>query len=46
MEGLIAKFAMIAPAYAEDDLDGTYDGILASATLDARALANARETRS
>jgi hypothetical protein len=26
--------------------DGTYDGILASAALDAQALANARETRS
>ena len=46
MEGLIAKFALIASGYAEDDLDGTYDGILASAALDAQALANARETRS
>jgi hypothetical protein len=42
MEGLIAKFAMIAPAYADDDLDGTYDGILASAALDAQALAKTR----
>jgi hypothetical protein len=35
-----------SPANVEDDLDGTYDGILASAALDAQALANARETRS
>jgi hypothetical protein len=42
MEGLIAKFAMIAPAYSEDDLDGTYDGILASAALDVQALVNVR----
>ena len=41
MEGLIAKIALIASGYAEDDLDGTYDGILASAALDAQALANA-----
>ena len=46
MEGLIAKITLIASGYAEDDLDGTYDGILASAALDAQALANARETRS
>ena len=46
MEGLIAKIALIASGYAEDDLDGTYGGILASAALDAQALANARETRS
>jgi hypothetical protein len=46
MEGLIAKIALIASGYAEDDLDGTYDGILASAALEAQALANARETRS
>jgi hypothetical protein len=46
MEGLIAKFALIASGYSEDDIDGTYDGILASAALDAQALANARETRS
>jgi hypothetical protein len=46
MEGLIAKIALIASGYAEDDLDGTYDGILASAALDAQAPANARETRS
>ena len=26
MEGLIAKIALIASGYAEDDLDGTYDG--------------------
>jgi hypothetical protein len=42
MEGLIAKIALIASGYAEDDLDGTYDGILASAALDAQALANVR----
>jgi hypothetical protein len=36
MEGLIAKIALIASGYAEDDLDGTYDGILASAALDAQ----------
>ena len=41
-EGLIAKILLIASGYAEDDLDGTYDGILASAALDAQALANAR----
>ena len=46
MEGIVAKVVLIASGYAEDDLDGTYDGILASAALDARALANARETRS
>jgi hypothetical protein len=34
----------IWPGYAEDDLDGTYDGILASAALDAQALANALST--
>jgi hypothetical protein len=37
-EGLIAKITLIASGYAEDDLDGTYDGILASAALDAQAL--------
>jgi hypothetical protein len=37
-EGLLAKFTLIASGYAEDDLDGTYDGILASAALDAQAL--------
>jgi len=42
MEGMVAKFALIASGYAEDDLDGTYDGILASAALDTQALANAR----
>ena len=42
MEGLIAKIALIASGYAEDDLAGTYDGILASAALDAQALVNAR----
>jgi hypothetical protein len=46
MEGMVAKIALIASGYAEDDLDGTYDGILASAALDAQALANASETRS
>jgi hypothetical protein len=44
MEGMVAKFALIASGYAEDDLDGTYDGILASAALAAQALTNARET--
>jgi hypothetical protein len=38
-EGLVSKFTLIASGYAEDDLDGTYDGILASAALDAQALA-------
>jgi hypothetical protein len=46
MEGMVAKIALIASGYSEDDLGGTYDGILASAALDAQALANARETRS
>jgi hypothetical protein len=41
-EGLIAKLAMIAPAYADDASEGTYDGILASAALDAQALAKTR----
>jgi hypothetical protein len=41
-EGLLAKFALIASGYAEDELDGTYDGILASAALDAQSLANVR----
>jgi hypothetical protein len=47
-EGLLAKFTLIASGYAEDELDGTYDGILASAAVDAQSLANARigETRS
>jgi hypothetical protein len=39
-EGLIAKLAMVWPAYADDALDGTYDGVVASAVRDARALAN------
>ena len=38
-EGLVAKLAMIAPAYADDALEATYDGILVSAALDAQALA-------
>ena len=42
MVGLIAKFALIASGYSEDDIDGTYDGILASAALDAQALVNVR----
>jgi hypothetical protein len=42
MEGLIAKIALIASGYSEDDIDGTYDGILASAALDAQALVNVR----
>jgi hypothetical protein len=37
--GMVAKFALIASGYDEDDLDGTYDGILASAALDGQALA-------
>jgi len=41
-EGLVAKLDLIAPGYADDDLEGSYDGILASAALDAQALANAR----
>ena len=41
MEGMVAKFVLIASGYAEDDIDGTYDGILASAAVDAQALANA-----
>jgi hypothetical protein len=41
-EGLIAKLASIAPGYADDELDGTYDGILASAALDAQALTKVR----
>ena len=46
-EGLVAKLATIAPAYADDGVDGTYDGILASAALDAQALAQkAGEARS
>jgi hypothetical protein len=39
-DGLIAKLAMVWPAYTDDDLDGTYDGVLASAARDAQALAN------
>jgi hypothetical protein len=30
---------LIASGYSEDDIDGTYDDILASAALDAQALA-------
>jgi hypothetical protein len=41
-EGLVAKIAFVAPAYVDDELNGTYDGILASATHDAQALVNAR----
>jgi hypothetical protein len=41
-EGLFAKIAFVAPDYVDDELNGTYDGILASAALDAQALANAR----
>ena len=41
MEGMLAKIALIASGYTEDDLDGIYDGILASAALDAQALAKA-----
>jgi hypothetical protein len=37
-EGLVAKLALIASGYADDDLSGTYDGILASAARDAQAL--------
>jgi hypothetical protein len=39
-EGLIAKLAMVWPAYADDELDGTYDGVVASAVRDAHALVN------
>jgi hypothetical protein len=39
-EGLLAKFTLIASGYAEDELDGTYDGILESAAIDAQSLAN------
>jgi hypothetical protein len=39
-EGLIAKLAMVWPAYADDELDGTYDGVVVSAVRDAHALAN------
>jgi hypothetical protein len=35
-EGLIAKLAMVWPAYADDELDGTYDGVVASAVRDAK----------
>jgi hypothetical protein len=46
-EGLVAKLAMIASPYADDGVEGTYDGILASAALDAQALAlKAGEARS
>jgi hypothetical protein len=41
-EGLFAKIAFVAPAYVDDELNGIYDGILASATHDAQALVNAR----
>jgi hypothetical protein len=41
-EGLIAKLALVAPGYADDEPEGTYDGILASAVLDAQALVNVR----
>jgi hypothetical protein len=41
-EALLAKFTLIASGYAEDELDGTYDGVLASAALDAQSLANVR----
>jgi hypothetical protein len=37
-EGLIAKLAMAWAAYADDELDGTYDGVVASAVRDAQAL--------
>jgi hypothetical protein len=46
-DGLIAKILMISSAYCEDDLEGSDDGILASAALDARTLTNAaRNARS
>jgi hypothetical protein len=41
-EGILAKLILIASGYSEDDLDGNYDGVLASAALDAQALAKAR----
>ena len=38
-QGQIAKLAAVAPGYADDEPEGTYDGILlASAVLDAQAL--------
>jgi hypothetical protein len=42
LDGLVAKIAFVAPAYVDDELNGTYDGIFASATHDAKALVNAR----
>jgi hypothetical protein len=42
-EGMVAKLALIASGYFDDDLEGTYDGILASVAIDAKALVvNAR----
>jgi hypothetical protein len=35
-EGLVAKLAMVWSAYGDDELDGTYDGVLASAVRDAQ----------
>jgi hypothetical protein len=37
-EGLTAKLALVASAYADDELSGTYDGILASVARDALML--------
>jgi hypothetical protein len=39
-EGLVAKLAMVWSAYGDGELDGTYDGVLASAVRDAHALEN------
>ena len=41
-EGLVAKLALVAPVLADEEPEGTYDGILASAALDAQALANTK----
>jgi hypothetical protein len=43
LEGILAKLVLISSAYSEDDLDGSYDGILASAARDTQALAPARK---
>jgi hypothetical protein len=40
LEGILAKLVLISSGYSEEDVDGTYDGILASAALDAQAMAN------
>jgi hypothetical protein len=42
LEGILAKLVLIASGYSEDDIEGTYYGILASASLDARGLTSDR----